>query len=550
MRKFILTPLIVILLSFMATLNLTAQDLMITGVFDGPLTGGTPKVLELYAVNDIADLSVYTVKNQTNANTTWGNSFALSGSATSGDYIYVVYVDGNMSNFNDYFANSLTPPEANVINLNGDDRIGLFNDSDVLFDIYGEDGVDGTDSAWEWLDGWAYRNAGATASATFVESDWTYSGTDVTDGETTNATATTPFPIGTFTMSGCTPISTFPFEENFDGDWTSWCWTVIDNDSDGTTWEQDDAYISPRSGDWTAHGMGNDDDYLISPEIAVTSAYLFVNWWDIVESSSYNNTYDVLVSTTDTDISSFSNNLGTFDCTNTEWTEHSLSLSAFDGQNIYIAFHQTYSAATNYGFGIDDLSIIEITCLSASDLTLGTVNAYDVTLSWTENGSATAWNIIYGAPGFDPETEGTTVAADANPFTVNGLSPITDYDFYVQADCGSGDLSDWSSSVSATTECGVYTAPYLEDFTEYLPTCWEEADGPASGPTTTGSSDWSPDGFANDGSSGSARMNIYDNDDEEWLISPEFDLSAGGLELNFDIAVTTFSGTTALCNGV
>lgn len=62
MRKFILTPLIAILLSFGLTLNLTAQDLMITGVFDGPLTGGSPKVLELYAVNDIADMSVYTVK--------------------------------------------------------------------------------------------------------------------------------------------------------------------------------------------------------------------------------------------------------------------------------------------------------------------------------------------------------------------------------------------------------------------------------------------------------------------------------------------------------
>ena len=49
--------------------------------------------------------------------------------------------------------------------------------------------------------------------------------------------------------------------------------------------------------------------------------------------------------------------------------------------------------------------------------------------------------------------EGTTVAADANPFTVTGLSANTDYDLYVQADCGSGDLSYWSSSVSVTTDC-------------------------------------------------------------------------------------------------
>ena len=34
-------------------------DLVITGVVDGPLSGGTPKAIELYATTDIADLSIY-----------------------------------------------------------------------------------------------------------------------------------------------------------------------------------------------------------------------------------------------------------------------------------------------------------------------------------------------------------------------------------------------------------------------------------------------------------------------------------------------------------
>ena len=35
------------------------SSLMISGVYDGPLTGGTPKGVELFVVNDIADLSIY-----------------------------------------------------------------------------------------------------------------------------------------------------------------------------------------------------------------------------------------------------------------------------------------------------------------------------------------------------------------------------------------------------------------------------------------------------------------------------------------------------------
>ena len=41
---------------FMAPVT-QASDLIISGVYDGPLTGGTPKGVELYVLNDIADLS-------------------------------------------------------------------------------------------------------------------------------------------------------------------------------------------------------------------------------------------------------------------------------------------------------------------------------------------------------------------------------------------------------------------------------------------------------------------------------------------------------------
>ena len=38
--------------------NPASAQLLITGVVDGPLTGGTPKAIEVYVVSDIPDLSL------------------------------------------------------------------------------------------------------------------------------------------------------------------------------------------------------------------------------------------------------------------------------------------------------------------------------------------------------------------------------------------------------------------------------------------------------------------------------------------------------------
>ncbi|MGB5291840.1 MAG: hypothetical protein WBN41_10375, partial [Lysobacterales bacterium] len=35
-----------------------SQDLVITGVVDGPLSGGVPKAVEIYVINNVADMSV------------------------------------------------------------------------------------------------------------------------------------------------------------------------------------------------------------------------------------------------------------------------------------------------------------------------------------------------------------------------------------------------------------------------------------------------------------------------------------------------------------
>ncbi|HOE05859.1 MAG TPA: fibronectin type III domain-containing protein, partial [Bacteroidales bacterium] len=93
------------------------------------------------------------------------------------------------------------------------------------------------------------------------------------------------------------------------------------------------------------------------------------------------------------------------------------------------------------------------TCPIPSAFAIGDEGIDNVSLSWTEEGTATMWDVIYGVPGFDNETEGTIVqdVADNDPYTLSGLSPETTYEVYVRSDCGAGDESYWVGPLSFTT---------------------------------------------------------------------------------------------------
>lgn len=167
--------------------------MLITGVIDGPLSGGIPKAIELYVTADIADLSIYGVGSANNGGGTDGAEFTFpSDSVSEGDFIYVA---SETPGFNNFFG--FNPVyTSSAASINGDDAIELFENGSVI-DTFGDVNTDGTGELWEYLDGWAYRNSGTTAGA-FDVSDWSFSGPNALDGESTNAAATSPFPIGTY----------------------------------------------------------------------------------------------------------------------------------------------------------------------------------------------------------------------------------------------------------------------------------------------------------------------------------------------------------------
>ena len=174
------TPLSLITAGILTAFSANASDLVISGVVDASLTGGLPKAVELYVVNDIPDLSVYGLGSANNGGGTDGVEFTFpADSASAGSYIYVASeIDG----FTEFFGYA-PDYDTSAMGINGDDAVELF-ENEAVVDTFGDINVDGNGTAWEYLDGWAY------------------SGVDALDDTATNAAATTPFPEGTFSTEG------------------------------------------------------------------------------------------------------------------------------------------------------------------------------------------------------------------------------------------------------------------------------------------------------------------------------------------------------------
>ncbi|ARN78496.1 hypothetical protein BST97_11135 [Nonlabens spongiae] len=198
--------------------------------------------------------------------------------------------------------------------------------------------------------------------------------------------------------------------------------------------------------------------------------------------------------------------------------------------------------------GTSDICVQEApSCLPVTDLDVTNITSSGGDVEWNLGDSSQNLFEIEIVDAGQPQTGANIITGvTSSPFTVNTLMPSSSYDVYVRADCGGGDFSDWTGPVNFDTACVAITPDYAENFDNYVPLCWSEAgDGDlANGPDpSTSTSNWIADGFANNGTSGSARIEIWLTNDVEWLITPEFDLSAGGYEVNFDVALTPWSGT-------
>jgi len=194
------------------------------------------------------------------------------------------------------------------------------------------------------------------------------------------------------------------------------------------------------------------------------------------------------------------------------------------------------------------------TCLPVSAINVSTITATSANINWTNPTTSVDFNWEIQPQGTTQGTAGAISGTGASTgVTAGGLTETTDYDVFVQTNCGGSDLSGWAGPISFSTPCAIITPDYNEDFTTYLNPCWSESKGLLSATTTvmtSTSSNWISDGFANGGTSGAAKINIYGTGRKERLISPSIDLgTSANLQLEFDIALTDYGNANATVFG-
>ena len=92
-----------------------------------------------------------------------------------------------------------------------------------------------------------------------------------------------------------------------------------------------------------------------------------------------------------------------------------------------------------------------ITCYKPVNLEVQQTTSNSTTYYWHDTNNAQLFNIEYGPRGFSLGN-GTKKSSSKTQIDISNLIPNTEYDFYVRANCGGNDYSEWSNPHSFITK--------------------------------------------------------------------------------------------------
>lgn len=303
-----------------------------------------------------------------------------------------------------------------------------------------------------------YNHTGLTEQTTYYYKAWSYLPSNTySPGITANATTPTA------------PVHNYPFTWDFESctDYdvsASFApWTVYDGDA-STTYQSSDcdftnegtafAFMAFNTSDcWqaaqgdAAHsgvrvGMAvcpsdasQSDDWFISPQLQLGTGSSFSLWVLSPKPGTWgNDTYEIMVSTTDNQPSSFTA-ISPVETAPDVWTQKSYDLSAYDNQTIYIAIH--HPTTDMFMLWIDDLQI------NSTMSSCGTPTFVSQPSNATECvGSNVTFNVSTNATPpviYQWQLNGTNITgANSNSYTINNIT-INDagnYTCLVTDSCG------------------------------------------------------------------------------------------------------------------
>ena len=286
-----------------------------------------------------------------------------------------------------------------------------------------------------------------------------------------------------------------------------------------------------------------------SPEISnLASGTHRANFW--VKTSSTSAVSQLIIGTT----SNIANpaNFVPLDTINlsTGYTNYKIDFNNYTGTNDQIAWLWIPGGVNNRLYFDEFCWELIPSCekpVLASVLNSG-IDPTSIDLGWTNLSSQVNYLISYGNAGYIPGvgTELGNSTTTNNFTTITGLNPVTNYCFWVRSVCSNGDTSLWEGPLCGVTGCPAsFGTPFLENFSSYIPQCWEEKQGRLGSSGTVfssaTSSNWSERAFGNSGVNQGAQIQLYGTGSDEWFISPSIDLGNDPNKMHFiefDYALT------------
>ena len=297
--------------------------------------------------------------------------------------------------------------------------------------------------------------------------------------------------------TACAPVTTFPSVEPFDTFLPNACWLKGDNGdltagpaTFGSNGFYQDGFANNGFTGSFAYNiyLAAANDWIISPQFTIPAtgyelkfdaaaanygATTAVTDWESDDS------VEVLVSSTGTTNWTV---LSTFNASNVPSNTGSVNiidLDAYSGQTVRFAYRVvegTTNGSSDFEFSIENFQIrLTPSCIEPLGLVSASITSTGASISWdaTSPVPSVGYEYFVSTTNTLPTTAGT---ATTNTFAVlTGLAPATTYYIFVRANCGSGALSPWSTSITFTTACASVTS-FVQNFDAVtlpgFPVCW------------------------------------------------------------------------------
>ena len=320
---------------------------------------------------------------------------------------------------------------------------------------------------------------------------------------------------------------TLPFIDSFEGQTLNPCWTVILSDTASSLplyGVSNEAYSDGQQCLMLIPLYSNNYDlYLITPELPVSGtksvSFDHRGYW-------YAETFVVGYSTTTPDLAAFTWG-DTIVSPAVEYPWNLYQNHSIPGDAKYVAIHHTSS--DGFVLFIDHFVVEEsASCMAPYALGVPYVTATTAGLTWSQSTGVGDLTLYYISDADSNVTAVPSVYLTDSVYTLQGLTPNTQYTWMLSAVCDGDTL--YSETSSFATPCEVVTQlPYTEDFdnvaTNDIPGCWMQINPYNGYPKVTAH-------HPHSGKSMEFR-NYSSSSDGVYAVLPPFDYDLSDLQLSF-----------------